>query len=213
MVTVEYVLRPILVIRVTDTFKPGTVKNDRFASLDLLPTFVDIAGGPKGDALKKQIEAGSYPGIVKTTLDGVDQRAYLEGSEKSAREVFFYYTGAQPSAVRYKNWKFYYTMVPDTGTGGLFGAQTFHWTQIANIKRDPFEQTVGSDAKSLLGYAGSIGSPSTAYLYDWNILPIGQLLWEKELMSYKEFPPMQAPETYNLDGILKALQQAGHQSE
>src|SRR5258706_11934672 len=32
---------------------------------------------PKGDALKKQIETGSYPGIVKTTLDGVDQRAYL----------------------------------------------------------------------------------------------------------------------------------------
>ena len=94
--------------------------------------------------------------------------------------MFFYYTGSQPSAVRYKNWKFCDTMVPDTGTGGLFGAQTFHWTQIANIKRDPFEQTVGSDAKSLLGYAGSIGSPSTAYLYDWNILPIGQLLWLKE---------------------------------
>jgi signal transduction histidine kinase len=38
-----------------------------------LPTFVDIAGGPKGDALKKQIEAGQYPGIVKTTLaDGRD---------------------------------------------------------------------------------------------------------------------------------------------
>ena len=31
-------------------------------------------------------------------------------------------------------------------------------------------------------------------------------------MSYKEFPPMQAPETYNLDGILKAMQQAGHRS-
>ena len=39
------------------------------------------------------------------------------------------------------------------------------------------------------------------------MLPIGQLLWEKELMSYKEFPAMQAPETYNLDGILKAMQQ------
>jgi hypothetical protein len=47
----------------------------------------------------------------------------------------------------------------------------------------------------LLGYAGSIGSPSTAYLYDWNILPIGQLLCEKELMSYKEFPRMQARPT------------------
>ena len=26
----------------------------------------------------------------------------------------------------------------------------------------------------------------------------------------KEFPPMQAPETYNLDGILKQMQQSGH---
>ena len=29
-----------------------------FASLDWVPTLVNIAGGPKGDALKKQIEAG-----------------------------------------------------------------------------------------------------------------------------------------------------------
>ena len=35
-----------------------------------MPTLVDIAGGPKGDDLKAQIERGEYPGIVKTTLDG-----------------------------------------------------------------------------------------------------------------------------------------------
>ena len=29
---------------------------------------------------------------------------------KSARDYFFYYSGATPSAVRYKNWKMYYTM-------------------------------------------------------------------------------------------------------
>jgi hypothetical protein len=62
----------------------------------------------------------------------------------------------------------------------------------------------------LLGYGGALGSPGNAYIYNWNMLPIGQLLWEKELFSYKEFPPMQAPETYNLDGILKAMQQGGH---
>ena len=39
--------------------------------------------------------------------------------------------------------------------------------------------------------------------------PIGQLLWEKELMSYKTYPPLQAPETYNLDGILRAIQSRG----
>jgi arylsulfatase len=209
LTTWEGGMRAPLVVRWPGVIKPGTVKNQMFAALDWVPTLVNIAGGPKGNALNEQIMAGKYPGIRKTKLDGVDQTDYLTGkSPKSAREVFFYYTGSQPSAVRYKNWKMYYTIVPDTATGGLFGATTFHWTQLTNIKRDPFEQTVGSDAKSILGYGGSIGSPGNAYIYNWNMLPIGQLLWEKELFSYKDFPPMQAPETYNLDGILKAMQQA-----
>ena len=89
-------MRAPMVIRWPGVIKPGTVKNEIFASLDWLPTFVDIAGGPKGDGLKKQIEAGSYPGIVKTTLDGFNQRDYLEGkSEKSARDVFFYYSSSR----------------------------------------------------------------------------------------------------------------------
>jgi hypothetical protein len=80
-----------LVIRWPGVIKPGTVKNQLFAALDWMPTLVDIAGGPKGDDLKKQIEAGQYPGFVKTTLDGVNQRDYLEGkSEKAARNVFYY---------------------------------------------------------------------------------------------------------------------------
>ena len=103
--------RAPMVVRWPGHIKPGTVKNQLFAALDWVPTLVDIAGGPKGDELKKQIEAGKYPGIVKTTLDGVNQRDYLEGkSEKSARDYFFYFSGATPSAVRYKNWKMYYTM-------------------------------------------------------------------------------------------------------
>ena len=56
-----------------------------------------------------------------------------------------------------------------------------------------------------MGYGGALAAPVTAYLYDWNMLPLGQLLWEKELVL-QEFPPMQAPETYNLNGILKAMQ-------
>lgn len=55
-----------------------------FTSLDWLPTFVEIAGGPKGDALKKQIEAGQYPGIVKTTLDGVNQ---IELSDRQVGQI------------------------------------------------------------------------------------------------------------------------------
>ncbi|WWP83886.1 arylsulfatase [Bradyrhizobium sp. 26S5] len=202
-------MRAPALIRWPGVIKPGTIKNDIFASLDWLPTFVNIAGGAKGDALKKQIEAGSYPGIVKTTLDGVDQVEYLSGrSEKSARDTFFYYSGKDPSAVRYKNWKIYFTMVSDNPTGFIAGALPYHWAQVVNIKRDPFETSIGSQYKTLMGVGGVIGSPSTAYVYDWNMLPIGQALWLKELESYIPYPPLQDPASYNLDQVLQQVKQA-----
>ena len=195
------------VVRWPGHIKPGTVKSKMFASLDWVPTLVDVAGGPKENGLRTQIEAGQYPGIVKTHLDGVNQRAYLEGtSENSARDVFFFYSGATPSAVRYKNWKMYYTMAQGGAEGWIQPLTAYHFTLVQNIKRDPFEQAVGPNQKTALGLGGALAGPVTGYLYDWNMLPIGQLLWEKELMSYKPFPPLQAPETYNLDGILKQVQ-------
>ena len=199
-------MRAPLLVRWPGVIRPGTVKNDIFASLDWLPTLVNIAGGDKGDALNKRIMAGSYPGIVKTKLDGVDQTEYLAGrSEKSARDTFFYYSGKDPSAVRYKNWKIYFAMVSDAPAGFIAGVLPFHWAQVVNIKRDPFETSIGSQYKTLMGLGGAIGSPSTAYIYDWNMLPIGQALWLKELESYKEFPPMQDPASYNLDQVMQQI--------
>jgi arylsulfatase A-like enzyme len=202
-------MRAPALVRWPGVIKPGTIKNEIFASLDWLPTFVNIAGGPKGDGLKKQIEAGSYPGIVKTTLDGVDQVEYLSGrSEKSARDTFFYYSGKDPSAVRYKNWKIYFTMVSDNPQGFIAGALPYHWAQVVNIKRDPFETSIGSQYKTLMGQGGSIGSASTAYVYDWNMLPIGQALWLKELETYVAYPPLQDPASYNLEQVIQQIKQA-----
>jgi Sulfatase len=203
--------RVLQVVRWPGHIKPGTVKDQLFAALDWLPTFVDIAGGPKGDGVKKEIEAGKYPGIVKTTLDGFDQRDYLEGkSDKSARDVFFYYSGATPSAVRYKNWKMYYNMSAPGAEGWLFPLTSFHFTLVQNIKRDPFEQAVGVSQKTVNGIGGALGGPLTAFLYDASDRSAAL---EKVLYSYKEFPPLQAPETYNLTGILDAMRKAGHLSD
>lgn len=208
LTTWEGGMRAPMVIRWPGVIRPGTVKNEMFASLDWLPTLVNIAGGPKGDALKKQIEAGQYPGIVKTTLDGVDQRDYLEGkSQKSARDTFFYYSGKDPSAVRYKNWKMYFAMVSDAPQGFLVGVVPYHWTQVVNVKRDPFEISVGQQIKTLTGQGGAIASPSTAYVYDWNMLPIGQALWLKELESYISFPPLQDPASYNLTQVMQQVRE------
>jgi len=199
-------MRVPLVIRWPDHIKPGTVLDDIFASYDWLPTFVEIAGGAKGNDLNKQIMAGKYPGIVKTKLQGVNQLDYLTGKSKtSARDTFLYYTGATPSAVRYKNWKIYFTMEGSTGASALAGPQQYGWAQVQNIRRDPFEQAVGDGQKSVLSIGGTLASPSTAYIYNWNMLPIGQQLWLKELESFAEFPALQAPETYNLVQVMEQV--------
>jgi arylsulfatase A-like enzyme len=207
LTTWEGGMRVPMLTRWPGHIKPGILKDQIFSMLDFLPTLVDIAGGAKGDELNKQIQAGKYPGILKTRLDGVNQRAYLEGQADSARDTLFYYSGTHPSAVRYKNWKMYYAMAPSTPQGGLLGVQSFHWTMVNNIKRDPFEASVMNE-NTLMGMGGALAAPSTAYIYDWNQLPIGQLLWMKELLSYKEFPALQTPSSYNLDQIILQMQES-----
>jgi arylsulfatase A-like enzyme len=157
----------------------------------------------------------SFPDINKTptqqtvtTLDGVNQIDYLTGrSQKSARDTFFYYSGKDPSAVRYKNWKMYFAMVSDAPQGFLTGVVPYHWTQVVNIKRDPFKTSVGQQIKTLFGMGGALASPSTAYVYDWNMLPIGQALWLRELETYINFPPLQNPASYNLEQVMQQVRE------
>ena len=203
------------VIRWPGVIKPGTVFTDMFAALDWMPTLVEIAGGPQGDALKKKIEAGQYPGFVKTTLDGINQIDYLTGkSDKSARDVFYYFSGATPSAVRYKNWKMYYSMSQPGPAGWIMPLVPFHFTLVQNIRRDPFEQAVGIDQKTAMSMGGALAAPSTAFIYDWNMLPIGQQLWLKWFETLKDFPPMQAPASYNLTQVMEQVKAgSGHASE
>ncbi len=91
LTTWEGGMRAPLVVRWPGVIKPGTVKNQLFASLDWLPTLVNIAGGPNDNALNQPIMAGKYPGIIKTKLDGVDQNLAgdPEGSPISFRQLFF----------------------------------------------------------------------------------------------------------------------------
>ena len=131
-----------------------------------------------------------------------------KASEKSARDYFFYFSGATPSAERYKNWKMYYTMSQPGPAGWIMPLVPFHFTLVQNIKRDPFEQAVGIDQKTAMALGGALGGPVTAFQYDWNMLPIGQQLWLKHLETFEKFPPLQAAESYNLSSIMAAVKKA-----
>jgi arylsulfatase len=195
------------VIRWPGHIKPGTVYTEMFASFDWMPTLVELAGGPKGDGLKKQIEAGQYPTFVKTTLDGINQVAYLTGqSEHTARDVFYYYSGASLSAVRYKNWKFYWTMPSPSAQRWLLPKTTYNFTLVQNIKRDPFEQAVGPDQDTAMSIGGALAAPMTAYQYDWNLLPLGQQLALQHLETFAQYPPLQAPASYNLAQVMEQIE-------
>ena len=52
---------------------------------------------------------------------------------------------------------------------------------------------------------GALASPSTAYVYDWNMLPIGQALWLRELETYVNLPPLQDPASYNLEQVMQQV--------
>jgi arylsulfatase len=177
-----------------------------FAALDWMPTLVELAGGPAGNGLKTQLEGGKYSGILKTTLDGINQVAYLTGaSQRSPREVFYYFSGATPSAVRYKNWKMYYSMAQPGADGWILPLTQFHFTLVQNIKRDPFEKAVGTAQDSALSLGGALAAPSTAFIYDWNLLPIGQQLWLNWFETLKAFPPIQKPASYNLSQVMEQV--------
>ena len=135
------------------------------------------------------------------------RRDYLTGkSEKSARDTFFYYSGTAPVGGALQELE---DLLRD-------GADRRRTGFIAGVATYPLDAGRQHQARSLRdrrsairrrrcsAMGGALAAPVTAYIYDWNMLPIGQALWLKELESYKEFPPMQDPASYNLDQVMAA---------
>ena len=56
----------------------------------------------------------------------------------------------------------YFAMVSDAPAGFTVGVTPYHWTQVVNIKRDPFETSIGSQYKTLMGMGGALAAPVTA---------------------------------------------------
>ena len=51
-------------------------------------------------------------------------------------------------------------------------------------------------------------------VYDWNLLPIGQVYGSGSSRPTQKFPPMQDPASYNLDQVIAQLRKLpGHPSQ
>jgi len=178
--------------------KPGTVNNDIFSHMDMLPTIMRAAGVPDvGAKLKKGMKVGGK--TFKNHLDGYDITDALAGKAPSPRHEFFYWNDdGSLVGLRYDQWKI------------VFQEQRAHgfdvWSEpfvtlrvpkIFNLRSDPFEE------------ADKVAMDYQHWLIDRVFLLVpAQEYVAKFLATFREFPPSQKVGSFSLDQVLEKMQDA-----
>ena len=128
-------IRTCAIIRWPGHIKPGSTSNAMFSTMDFLPTFARL--------LDAKLPSDR-------PIDGTEQTGVLFGtSEKGNRESLLSFIGPDLMAVRWKQWRVYFTDVQPSGIGpqrqpGLFSqnAPLVGYPKIYNIEMDPHEDLV-----------------------------------------------------------------------
>jgi arylsulfatase A-like enzyme len=190
------------VVRWPGHIKPGTVENGIFSGLDWFPTLMAAAGNPDiTNQLLKGVKLGDQS--YKNHLDGYNQMDLLEGKGPSARHELFYFGGPHLGAVRLDNFKFTFFQQPWGWPGEKV---TTDMPSLINIRQDPFERT-----PNLRGESWNDSAP--AYTNDffarefWRFVLVQQYV-AKLAETAINYPPMQAPASFNLDAVKEKIQEA-----
>jgi arylsulfatase len=190
------------VVRWPGHIKPGTVENGIFSGLDWFPTFLDAAGNPDiTNQLLKGVKLGDQ--TYKNHLDGYNQMDLITGKGPSNRHELFYFGGPHLGAVRLDNFKFTFFQQPWGWPGEKV---TTDMPSLVNIRQDPFERT-----PNLRGESWNNSAP--AYTNDffarefWRFVLVQQYV-AKLAETAINYPPMQAPASFNLDAVKEKIQEA-----
>jgi arylsulfatase A-like enzyme len=190
------------IIRWPGHVKPGTVENGIFSGLDWFPTLCDAAGNPNiTDQLLKGVKLGDRS--YKNHLDGYDQMALLEGKGPSARHEIFYFGGPHLGAVRIDDFKYQFFQQPQGWPGPKV---TTDMPVLYNIRQDPFERTPSTGGQSLNDLGGGYMNDFYAREF-WRFVMVQEYV-TKLAMTAKEFPPMQAPASFNLEAVKEKIDEA-----
>jgi arylsulfatase len=180
--------------------KAGTESNDIISHLDWMPTLLAAAGVPD---VKEKLLTGYAVGskTYKVHLDGYNMLPLLTGqTKKDPREEFFYFNDdAQLTALRVSNWKVVFMEQRLKGTMGIW-AEPFtplRMPKLFNLRTDPYEMA---------------DVTSNTY-YDWFLNHLFILLNAGPyvgnfLTTFKEFPPSQSAQSYNMEEVMKKLMES-----
>jgi len=195
------------IIRWPGKVKAGAVENGIFSGLDWFPTLTAAAGNPNIiDQLLKGVNLGGR--TYKNHLDGYNQMDLLTGAGPSKRHEIFYFGGPNLGAVRLDDFKFTFYQQPWGWPGEKV---TTDMPALVNLRQDPFERT-----PNLRGESWNNSAP--AYTNDffarefWRFVMVQQYV-AKLAETAIDYPPMQAPASFNLEAVKRKIEAMMKQHE
>jgi arylsulfatase len=189
-------------IRWPGRIKPGSVENGIFSGLDWFPTLMAAAGNSNiTDQLLKGVRLGDR--TYKNHLDGYDQTDLLTGRGPSKRREIFYFGGANLGALRLDDFKFTFYVQPYGWPGEK---DTTDMPGMVNIRQDPFERTPSTRGESPNTGAFGYGNDFFAREF-WRFVMVQQYVGDLAKTAI-EFPPMQAPASFNLEAVKQKVEEA-----
>jgi arylsulfatase len=197
------------IVRWPGRIKAGVVENGIFSGLDWFPTLLAAAGNPNiTDQLLKGVKLGDRS--YKNHLDGYNQLDLLLGKGPSNRHEIFYFGGPHLGAIRIDNFKYQFFQQPWGWPGEKV---TTDMPTIVNIRQDPFERTPSIRGESLNNLGGGYMNDFYAREF-WRFVNVQHLVG-KLAETAIDYPPMQAPASFNLSAIKAQIEKAinSHQGD
>jgi arylsulfatase len=187
------------IIRWPGKIKPGSIQNGLFSGLDWLPTLAAAAGNPN---ITQQLLQGVKLGdrTYKNHLDGYNQMDLLLGNGPSKRHELFYFGGPTLGAIRIDDFKFQFYQQPYGWPGEK---TTTDMPTIVNIRQDPFERTPSIRGETLNHLGGGYMNDFYAREF-WRFVLVQQQVAALAQTAI-EFPPMQAPASFNLEAVKRQI--------
>ncbi|SFJ97341.1 arylsulfatase [Methylocapsa palsarum] len=190
------------IIRWPGKVKPRSVENGIFSGLDWLPTLAAAAGAP--DVKDKLLKGVTLEGqTYKNHLDGYNQMDLLLGKGPTARHEIFYFGGPKLGALRLDDFKYQFMQQPYGWPGEKVDTDM---PTIINIRQDPFERTPSIRGETLNNLGGGYMNDFMAREF-WRFVLVQQKVAELAKTAI-EFPPMQAPASFNLEAVKAKVEEA-----
>jgi len=186
-------------VRWPGKIKPRSVFNGVASHQEWLPTLLAAAGEPR---IKEKLLDGYQIGnrSYKVHIDGFNLLPYLTGESKVSPRTYFFYISDDGDilGVRMGDWKM--VLMEQRAKQLMCWFEPFvklRAPKMFNLRRDPFERA---------------DENSNTY-WDW-VISHAYLLYEMQALVaqqidvFLKFPPRQKPAAFNLDEVLRRVQEA-----